>query len=245
MRNHDTSESNSPFTRPPFLYEIRVQGRLSSEQWTSWFDDLTVSTTQGETTLWGRAADQAALHGVLGRLRDLAIPLIAVKVLDAEAQKTLSQQSRRYDLMINLSLIGIYLLLMGALSALTVFVAPIINTALALSLLFALLGLSAHALWLWSGQLAWRWVAYGIWVAAAITFLIFIPISDVLPTTVGIALMLLLGAGGMLYLVYALRRHAEDVRGWLAGGPWAAGRVDSGQVEPTAEAMAGDRRSDA
>ncbi len=133
MNSSDETENGAEFTKPPFLYEIRVKGRLSSEQWTSWFDDLTVSTDKGESTLRGRVPDHSALYGLLARLRDLAVPLVAVKVLDAEAQLRLSRQSRRYDLTINLLLVAIYLALIGGLASITVFVAPIINTALALA----------------------------------------------------------------------------------------------------------------
>ena len=173
---HETGESVTTTNQPPFLYEIRVKGRLSGEQWTSWFDDLTVSFAQGESTLRGKAPDHAALYGLLARLRDLAIPLVAVRVLDAEAQHKLAQTSRRYDLLINGLLVALYLLLLGGLATITVFVAPVINVALALTLLFALLGALAHAFWLWSGQRAWRWVSYALWPAAALTFLIFIPL---------------------------------------------------------------------
>ena len=217
----ESAEDGAAFTKPPFLYEIRVKGRLSSEQWSSWFDDLTVSTARGESTLRGKVPDHAALYGLLGRLRDLAIPLVAVRVLDAEAQDQLSRLNRRYDLTINVIMVGVYLAMLGGLAAMTVFIAPIINTALAMALLFAALGGLAHAFWLWSGQQAWRWVSYGAWLAAAITFLIFIPVSGALPPAIGIGIMLLLGAGGLLYLVYYLRRGAEDVRNRLTGGEWS------------------------
>jgi hypothetical protein len=219
MKNrYETLNTGAETNQPPFLYEIRVKGRLSSEQWTSWFDDLTVSTRKGESILRGWVPDHAALYGLLARLRDLAIPLVALKVLDAEAQLRLSRQSRRYDLMINAVLVGIYLLLLGGLATITVLVAPIINTALALTLLFALLAGLAHAFWLWSGQEAWRWITYVTWPAAAITFLVFIPVSGVLPTTLGIAVMLFLAAGGLVYLLYYLRRRADDIYERLAGG---------------------------
>ena len=39
MNSNDETAENEEFKKPPFLYEIRVKGRLSSEQWTSWFDD--------------------------------------------------------------------------------------------------------------------------------------------------------------------------------------------------------------
>jgi len=211
MKSSDETQTGAEFVKPPFLYEIRVKGRLSSEQWTSWFDDLTVSTDKGESTLRGRVPDHSALYGLLARLRDLAVPLVAVKVLDADAQLKLSQQSRRYDLTINLLLVVVYLALIGGLASITVFVAPIINTALAMALLFALLGALAHAFWLWSGQAAWRRIAFAGWLAAAIAFLIFVPVSGVLPPAIGIGIMLIVSAGGLMYLVYYLRRRAENI----------------------------------
>jgi hypothetical protein len=236
MKNsHETTEIGSEFTRPPFLYEIRVKGRLSGEQWSSWFDDLTVSTARGESTLRGKVPDHAALYGLLGRLRDLAIPLVAVKVLDAEAQLRLSRQSRRYDLMINGLLVALYLALLGGLATITVFVAPIINTALALALLFALLGGLAHAFWLWSEQAAWRWLTYVTWPAAAITFAIFIPISGMLPTALGIAIMLFLAASGLIYLIYYLRPRVEDIRASLASGASQGHPAESVDADRAAE----------
>jgi|GEM_PF-1518794 len=210
--DHDPTSEDAGFTRPPFLYEIRVQGRLSHAQWRDWFDDLTVATAAGVSTLSGSVPDHAALYGLLGRLRGLAIPLISVKVLDADAQRKLAQQSRRYDLLLNGILGAIYLLLLGGLAALTVFLAPIINTALALALLFALLGGLAHAFWLWSGGAGWRWLSYGAWVAAGGAFTIFIPLSGWLPPALGIAVLLFILAAGLIYLLALLRRHADALR---------------------------------
>lgn len=60
------------------IYEIRVQGRLD-QRWSSWFDGLTLSY-EGEdiTVLRGSLVDEAALHGMLIKVRDLALPLLAV-----------------------------------------------------------------------------------------------------------------------------------------------------------------------
>ena len=217
MNNHEV-ETGLGFDKPPFLYEIRVRGRLSGEQWTAWFDDLTVSCAEGESTLVGRAMDHAALYGLLARLQDLAIPLISVKVLDADAQLELTRQSRRYDLAINVLLGAIYLTLLGGLSTITVFVAPIINPALALALLFALLGGLAHAFWLWSDQPAWRWITYVAWPAAVVSFLIFIPVSGVLPTAMALTVVFFFVAGALVYVFYLLRRHAEDIKQRVADG---------------------------
>jgi hypothetical protein len=241
MKSND--ETGAEFTQPPFLYEIRVKGRLSSEQWTSWFDDLTVSTDKGESTLRGRVPDHAALYGLLARLRDLAVPLIAVKVLDTQAQLRLSQQSRRYDLTINLLQVVIYLALIGGLASITVFVAPIINTALALALLFALLAGLAHAFGFWSGQAAWRWVAFVAWLAAAIALLIFVPVSGVLPPAVGIGIMLIVGAGGLMYLLYYLRRRAENIHDSLTQGESPGGAAKSADADRAAEATKSDDTS--
>lgn len=63
-------------------YEIRLLGTLDA-RWSSWFAGLAVSWSgAGETTLTGPLRDQAELHGVLARVRDLGLPLIAVRRLD-------------------------------------------------------------------------------------------------------------------------------------------------------------------
>ena len=60
------------------LYEIRVRGHLGSE-WSSWFDGLDITNVEyGEAVLAGQIPDQAALHGVLMRIRDLGLPLLSV-----------------------------------------------------------------------------------------------------------------------------------------------------------------------
>jgi len=59
-------------------YEIRIEGRLGT-RWTGWFDGLSVTTAEdGTTVLRGSVVDQAALHGLLQKLRDLGIPLVSL-----------------------------------------------------------------------------------------------------------------------------------------------------------------------
>ncbi len=59
-------------------YEIRLTGHLDAH-WADWFDGLAVTReTNGTTVISGRIADQAALHGVIQRVRDLGLPLISV-----------------------------------------------------------------------------------------------------------------------------------------------------------------------
>jgi hypothetical protein len=63
-------------------YEIRVQGRLD-DRWAAWFDGLGLSRTDdGATLLRGPVTDQAALHGLLQKLRDLGVPLLSVTRTD-------------------------------------------------------------------------------------------------------------------------------------------------------------------
>jgi len=66
------------------LYEIRIRGHLDA-RWAAWFEGLTVTRGEkGETLLSGPVADQAALHGLLRKVRDLGMPLISVIAVEAE-----------------------------------------------------------------------------------------------------------------------------------------------------------------
>ncbi len=74
------SNKLNPRTEPsqPTVYHIRLQGHLG-RQWTAWFGGLTITLDDnGETLLTGPVADQAALHGLLRKVRDVGLPLIAV-----------------------------------------------------------------------------------------------------------------------------------------------------------------------
>ena len=62
----------------PGRYEIRVKGHLDA-RWTAWFDGLTLTHgSDGTTIIHSPVADQAALHGLLQKIRDLGLPLISV-----------------------------------------------------------------------------------------------------------------------------------------------------------------------
>ena len=65
-------------------YEIRLQGRLDA-RWSVWFDGLTLTAgADGTTTIRGPVVDQAALHGLLQRLRDLGLPLLSVAQVEPD-----------------------------------------------------------------------------------------------------------------------------------------------------------------
>jgi hypothetical protein len=66
----------------PMVYQIRIKGHLTS-QWMGWFDGLTITLEEdGNTLLNGPVIDQAALHGILKKIRDLGLPLLSVNSAD-------------------------------------------------------------------------------------------------------------------------------------------------------------------
>ncbi|MCX6079322.1 MAG: hypothetical protein NTW32_07285 [Chloroflexi bacterium] len=71
-RNQKTDPSQ------PVIYEIRLKGHLD-HGWTDWFDGLTITLDDnGDTLITGPVVDQAALHGLLKKVRDLGMPLLSV-----------------------------------------------------------------------------------------------------------------------------------------------------------------------
>ena len=75
MSDRTTSKDSPAATR---LYEIRLAGRLDP-RWEAWFDGLAVTAqADGSTVVAGSIPDQAALHGVLQRVRDLGLTLVSV-----------------------------------------------------------------------------------------------------------------------------------------------------------------------
>ena len=74
VKHHDTA---TPPNQAP-LYQIRLKGHLGRE-WADWFGGMAVDLTEeGDTILTGPVADQAALHGLLRKVRDIGITLVSV-----------------------------------------------------------------------------------------------------------------------------------------------------------------------
>jgi hypothetical protein len=65
------------------IYQIRIKGHLG-QQWTDWFEELTITLEEnGDTLLTGPVVDQAALHGLLKKVRDLGMPLLSVNRVES------------------------------------------------------------------------------------------------------------------------------------------------------------------
>lgn len=76
----------------PIVYQIRIKGHLG-RQWMNWFEGLTITLEEdGNTLLAGLVIDQAALHGILKKVRDLGIPLLSVNSVGTDPQN-ISEQS--------------------------------------------------------------------------------------------------------------------------------------------------------
>jgi len=82
------SNKHNPKASQPVVYQIRIQGHLG-RQWTDWFEGLTITLKEdGDTLLTGLVVDQAALFGLLKRVRDLGMPLVSVNRVEFDQEDT-------------------------------------------------------------------------------------------------------------------------------------------------------------
>ena len=82
-----------PFTDldSPTNYKIKVKGHLTPE-WTNWFDGIDITHNENnETILSGLVADQAALYGLLGKVRDLGMPLLSIENIKSNHENKLDR----------------------------------------------------------------------------------------------------------------------------------------------------------
>jgi hypothetical protein len=88
--------TNDGTSAPVPHYELRVAGRLG-DRWSAWFDGMTLTAADdGTTSIRGPIVDQAALHGVLQKLRDLGIPLISLAPVPAQPRPDLDPNQEQH-----------------------------------------------------------------------------------------------------------------------------------------------------
>jgi hypothetical protein len=76
------SDTSAGHSNAPHRYEIRVKGHLAT-RWAAWFEGMAViNEADGTTVLKGTVVDQAALHGLLHKVRDIGLPLLSLTRLD-------------------------------------------------------------------------------------------------------------------------------------------------------------------
>ena len=73
------------------IYEIRVRGVLN-QRWSDWFDGFQIDNQMHDTVLGGPVIDQAELHGLLAKIRDLGLPIISVERVNSSGSDTLNDQ---------------------------------------------------------------------------------------------------------------------------------------------------------
>ena len=110
-----------PDPSQPLIYQIRLKGHLGRE-WTDWFEGLTITLEEnGDTLLTGPVVDQAALHGLLKKVRDLGLPLISVNQVQSgethpnrskkEMEMNTDKSTTGIDPKIKLSLLWVFVIL--------------------------------------------------------------------------------------------------------------------------------------
>lgn len=96
------SDKRNPGSDPdaPVVYQLRIRGHLGPE-WKDWFCGLTIRPDEnGETLLTGPVTDQAALHGLLKKIRDLGVPLLSINPVEtgqADASESNGQSNSQFS----------------------------------------------------------------------------------------------------------------------------------------------------
>ena len=91
-----SNDVNSEIDRgQPIAYQIRIKGHLG-RQWTDWFGGLAITLEDnGDTLLTGPVVDQAALHGLLRKVRDVGMPLVSVRPIQQDVSVAIEEGAQR------------------------------------------------------------------------------------------------------------------------------------------------------
>jgi hypothetical protein len=86
--------NSNPNPEEPMIYQIRIKGHLD-EQWSDWFENATIMLEEdGDTLLTLPVIDQAALHGLLKKIRDLGMPLLSVNRIVSDQNNSSKRRIR-------------------------------------------------------------------------------------------------------------------------------------------------------
>ena len=84
--------NSNPNPEEPMIYQIRIKGHLD-EQWSDWFENATITLEEdGDSLLTLPVIDQAALHGLLKKIRDLGMPLLSVNRIVSEQNNSSTKE---------------------------------------------------------------------------------------------------------------------------------------------------------
>jgi hypothetical protein len=194
-------DESMPAARWP-LYEFRVTGSTAEIAWEDWFDATTITSRPGQiTVLKSRVADQAALYGMLSRLREMGLTLQSVTLRDTGEAPGGWRAIREHLARINWGLVIAYLLIGGALSSITAELAQIIDSTLAIMALFAALAGIAYGFSRLDRGIGWRVTAGLAGLAAVIVLVVYLPNKAGVPAGLAIGLLLALIAGLAVWLM--------------------------------------------
>jgi hypothetical protein len=234
--------STTPSTlAAPAIYAIRVRGLLPGQPWVDSYDGAQVAADErsGETILLIPLPDQAALYGLLSRLRNLGLPLISINAVETTPgiegagrsgrRLTWGERLKR----IRWGLILAFLLLTGGLSALTVLLTATygVHAALALTGLFAAEGGLALGLGQAGGGRGWRALTGVFWLAAIITLTVLVTATGWIPTALALALWGLGVGGAVLRLSLGRRAAPRPLREGVTWEP-LGNRAPESQANP-------------
>jgi hypothetical protein len=188
-------------------YQIRVEGRLDAETWAQWFEGMRVEVKAGNTIITGPLPDQSALYGVLTRLRDMALPLVSVEEVDlidpAEFHEGWRKRRR-----FNWGLFLTYLIMVGGLSAMTVFLSMGgIHVAFALGITFVATGLLAIGFYGLDRGRGWLIPALISGLGAASSLVVYVMVVGIVSVALGTA-VLCFAIGGVI-LALSVRQQAR------------------------------------
>jgi hypothetical protein len=184
------------------LYEFRVTGATAEIEWTDWLEPSSIASGPGQVTiLRSRIADQAALYGLLSRLREMGLSLQSVTRLEEAGRSGWWRTIRAHLRRVSWALVVAYLLIGGALAPLIVALAQMISPSLSLMALFGVLAGVAYGFSRLDRGIGWRVTAVAATFITVIILVIYLSNEAGVPAGIAIGLLMTLVAGLAIWLM--------------------------------------------